>query len=329
MKAITPVISLVMLLLITVGIVGLSWVWFSGLFSSQTKKFISIPAGGGYCSGGDIKIYLLNNGNSPLTSSDIIVAQVDGVDVKGTPFFGDMKSGLVGWWKFDEGSGSVASDSSGSGNTGNLINMEPADWVSGKSKTALIFDGVNEYVDAAKISTSGDVSIMAWIYPTVYGASPSGDNQRIIHDYDGSSDLQIILDEASMFKWGSAKLGVGVGVSSRPSLNTWTHITATRSGLTYTIYYNGIQQTTSSVAPGDPSPTTQAFRIAADITGTGNNGNLNGRVDEVKVYSKSTGDFNIQPGSSGLVINYPGTEGRHSIRVATSSGATETTVTCS
>ena len=31
-------------------------------------------------------------------------------------------SGLVGYWKFDEGTGTVAADSSGTGNTGNLFN---------------------------------------------------------------------------------------------------------------------------------------------------------------------------------------------------------------
>jgi hypothetical protein len=30
-------------------------------------------------------------------------------------------SGLVGWWKFDEGSGTVAADSSGNGNDGTLV----------------------------------------------------------------------------------------------------------------------------------------------------------------------------------------------------------------
>ena len=35
---------------------------------------------------------------------------------------GSLTEGLVGWWKFDEGSGTVAYDSSGNGNNGNLTN---------------------------------------------------------------------------------------------------------------------------------------------------------------------------------------------------------------
>ena len=40
--------------------------------------------------------------------------------------------GLVGWWKFDEGSGVVAYDSSGNGYNGSLSGAPP--WVSGKLK---------------------------------------------------------------------------------------------------------------------------------------------------------------------------------------------------
>ena len=41
------------------------------------------------------------------------------------------------------------------------------------------------------------------------------------------------------------------------------------------------------------------------------------------------GGVNIQPRQSGLVINYPGMEGRHTIRVGTSSTVAENTVVCS
>ena len=46
-------------------------------------------------------------------------------------------SGLVGWWKFDEGNGTVAYDSSGNGNDGNLTNGPI--WTDGKIGGALLF----------------------------------------------------------------------------------------------------------------------------------------------------------------------------------------------
>ncbi|MBI4168221.1 MAG: hypothetical protein HY515_04670 [Candidatus Aenigmarchaeota archaeon] len=80
-KGITPVIALVMLMLITVGMVGIAYSWFSGLLSTQTEKGISIPPGGAYCAGGKVNVLIQNNGaTSNLAQGDIIIAQVDGTD---------------------------------------------------------------------------------------------------------------------------------------------------------------------------------------------------------------------------------------------------------
>ncbi|MBN1672791.1 MAG: CotH kinase family protein, partial [Kiritimatiellae bacterium] len=52
--------------------------------------------------------------------------------------------GLVARWAFDEGSGTVADDSSGHGYNGTLVGGPK--WTSGKYGTALDFDGVDDYV---------------------------------------------------------------------------------------------------------------------------------------------------------------------------------------
>ena len=53
-------------------------------------------------------------------------------------------NGLLAYWKFDEGSGTMAADSSGNGYIGTLYGG-PA-WVVGKRENALSFDGVDDYV---------------------------------------------------------------------------------------------------------------------------------------------------------------------------------------
>jgi len=81
MKGITPVIALVMLMLITVGMVGIAYAWFSGLLITQTEKGISIPPGGAFCSGSKISVLIQNNGaTSTLSETDVIIAQIDGTD---------------------------------------------------------------------------------------------------------------------------------------------------------------------------------------------------------------------------------------------------------
>ncbi len=82
-KGITPVIALVMLMLITVGMVGIAYTWFSGLLTTQTEKGITIPPGGAYCTSGKISVLIQNNGatSSLVTDTDVIIVQVDGTDV--------------------------------------------------------------------------------------------------------------------------------------------------------------------------------------------------------------------------------------------------------
>ena len=78
------------------------------------------------------------------------------------------EEGLIGYWKFDEGTGDVANDSSGNKNDGKIVRSP--EWVSGNFGKALKFDsGKTQKVEIAdsdsfaKIVTA--VTIEAWINP--------------------------------------------------------------------------------------------------------------------------------------------------------------------
>lgn len=73
--------------------------------------------------------------------------------------------GLVGWWRFDEGEGNIAKDSSGNGNDGTIYG---ATWIDGKYDKALNFDGVNDYAsvpDSASCDVGSEITMAAWLYP--------------------------------------------------------------------------------------------------------------------------------------------------------------------
>src|SRR5450759_5412343 len=91
--------------------------------------------------------------------------------------------GLVGYWKFDEGTGTNATDSSGMGNNGTLTNGPT--WTTGKVGGALSFDGTDDYVnvpDNPSLDMSGNLTIEFWHKWNVfkdYGASVGkGDDGR-------------------------------------------------------------------------------------------------------------------------------------------------------
>jgi len=77
---------------------------------------------------------------------------------------------LVGYWRFDGGSGTVAADSSGNNNDGTF--QGSPQWVPGRIETALEFDG-DDWVDCGDILDITDtLTIACWVNP----AGLDGDN---------------------------------------------------------------------------------------------------------------------------------------------------------
>jgi hypothetical protein len=108
---------------------------------------------------------------------------------------GNARAGLVGYWKLDEGSGTIASDSSGNGHDG-TIEGDPQ-WVAGMYGQALDFDGTDDYVDIGLgagdyFSTlNSGLTVAAWInrassstHDVIFGAgrnpvgTAAGDNNN-------------------------------------------------------------------------------------------------------------------------------------------------------
>ena len=116
--------------------------------------------------------------NATLNITDANATQHDGnYSVVVSNDFGSLESGvktfsvlnsemdgLIGWWKFDEANGTVAHDSSGNGNDGNLTNGPT--WVSGKIGGALSFDGLDDKVVLTDQSypTGNNASLSFWAY---------------------------------------------------------------------------------------------------------------------------------------------------------------------
>ncbi len=72
-------------------------------------------------------------------------------------------TGYAGWWRFDEGNGNIAVDSSTNKNNGTLQGDDGLpQWVAGRERTALEFDGIDDYVEVPEndsINTFTQLSI--------------------------------------------------------------------------------------------------------------------------------------------------------------------------
>lgn len=98
--------------------------------------------------------------NESMQSTQVSITTLDAPPV--------TQNGLVAYWKFDEGSGTTAGDSSGNGNDGTLTGTPGPEWTTGKIGGALSFDGTDDLVDVADeitldIPTSNGFTVGAWI----------------------------------------------------------------------------------------------------------------------------------------------------------------------
>ena len=153
---------------------------------------------------------------------------------------------LVGYWKFDEGSGTTAYDSSGNGNDGTLIGG--AQWVEGQFGGALEFNGSNARVDAPFIPLdSRSFTITMWVNPVLYT------DQQIVFSQDSGGtnvDMHFRLNGNGSVRMGfyNNDLDTPGGIIED---NNWYHITFWYDfeNQTRRVYINGVQEAEDNGAP--------------------------------------------------------------------------------
>ena len=113
-----------------------------------------------------------------------------------------LPEGLVGYWKLDEGSGTLASDSSGVGNDG--IVMGGSEWVDGHMGYALELNGGTQLVEIPSSSEilfeGGNMTMMTWIKFTETGLTKQ--YQKILSkkaDFNTTTGYSLAIDMKSSF----------------------------------------------------------------------------------------------------------------------------------
>jgi hypothetical protein len=199
------------------------------------------------------------------------------------PFTRDR--GLVGFWRFEEGTGTTTADSSGNANTGTLLHgptwQPPANCKQGR---CLRFDGVDDNVNVGNASilssSRNETTVMAWF--RLNGWSPSW--EFVTHGGAGGTAFGVDLG-----KHFRVAMSIGGTRHHLPSLNrgtllgTWYHIASTYSATTRTVkfYVDGVAMG-SDVIPGGSLETGGNTIIAA-----GEGFFVNGFIDEVRIYNRA------------------------------------------
>ena len=213
-----------------------------------------------------------------LTANDSLLATSDDIQVIVNPASGGgggSSSGAVAYWSFDDASGTIASDSSGNGNNGTLINGPV--WTAGKFGGALTLDGINDYVNVgnpASLRIVGNLSICGWVYPKRGGfimAKSNGGNRDYGIYYSSSNNLQFAYSNLFI---NSLPLTV--------PLNTWTHFCVVANGQNVSFTINN-----ASVVKSNAIIVNNNRTLVFGKDGSSDNYRFNGTLDEIRIFNRA------------------------------------------
>jgi hypothetical protein len=233
---------------------------------------------------------------------------------------------VVGLWRFDEGSGTNVSDSSGLGNNGTLQGSggQLPTWTNGQAGFGYALLFTNDGVNYTGVAIPGSGSLMigqtptnAWTI-TVWAYESSGGTSNFISTYG----RLVVIDDGiaqqlesgaqgddEFYTWamttGAWQFGWGKGDSVSPLLDQWVHWAVVYDGITnITLYRNGNQGPNGGVASNMVSaslsyPGYQGSIIIGTETNELADRNWNGMLDDVAVFAGALTEAEVQTVMSG------------------------------
>jgi hypothetical protein len=216
-------------------------------------------------------------------------------------FIPSPHSGLVGYWSFDEGTGTIAYDLSGYGNNGTLNNFnftETSGWTTGKIGKALIFDGVDDWVrvsNTPSLDINKNVSVFAWV-----NRSRIVDWERILgkYYYSGGNTGSWELDLGQgylrcLFNINGTWIYTNAPDGTNNATSTWYFVGCVYDGSKLYNYVNGELKATS-IASGNITTTTYPLAIGTTSNGTDIQNVIQGIIDELRIYNRALSDSEIK-----------------------------------
>ncbi len=205
---------------------------------------------------------------------------------------------LLGWWSFDEGSGTIAADGSGNANDGTL-NGDPV-WVPGVYGTALQFDGQNAYVGTGKSLLNGltGFTMAGWV---------SAGNTGVYSSLFGQNDLiEFGFTTESGGQLGTWMAGNGwafVGANYGFTYPSWHHLVLAGDETRIALYIDGQEQ--ASDEGGMSSGTSSYFFSIGGNVFNATGDWFQGEIDDVWLFGRALTAAEIQtlmkgPGGAGL-----------------------------
>ena len=196
--------------------------------------------------------------------------------------------GLVGYWNFDEGTGSTAYDFSGNNNDGKI---NGASWTTGIKRNALSFDGNNDYISVPNSASlnfhdTNKFTISLWVK-----RDEQSINEALISKGHTSPPIGYNIGLGSVE--GSVNAYIGDGndrhnlISNQQITSSqWHHIVTIWNGDTILMYIDGKLDNSNDFGNKDIKDDTKNLEIGKHYSKY-----YHGLLDEIRIYERVL-DFN-------------------------------------
>ena len=337
MKAVSPLLAAIMLVAITIVAASMVSGWTTSTFSGAERTVDNRSAGAIQCAGASISIdkaYVSAGSNGTAVLAVRNSGDVDGLRVISAQIFDrlgnnftanntvTLNRGDIGRLEFKfPALSSRVSDSSPYGNNGTCNDMGSACafTLSGKSGSAMTFDGVNDHVNVTNSNSinfgaSTDFTLSAWIKRDsktgqseniiLFKGTAEGNTKGYYISGRGAGDDRLRFG-ISNDTGGFAANNVQFDGNTQVAMGEWHHITVTadRDG-NATIYIDGIKESTRNISTvGNIDISSKNLVIGAVNPGTWR---FDGTIDDVKIWNRVLSDTEINLSMNGLEMNQTG-----------------------
>ncbi|MCK5594059.1 MAG: hypothetical protein KAI18_02335, partial [Candidatus Aenigmarchaeota archaeon] len=241
--------------------------------------------------------------NDSYINEDYTYINVTTTDTNNITAFIDWNNSLVGWWTFNEGLGTISSDSTDNSNDGTF------------KSSGLDFDGSNDHVITSATDDfdfgTGAFTVEAWINTSastdqaiVGKVSSSGTYGWYMRVKVTTGALNLVVADASTASQDSSNTAVNDG--------EWHHVSVVRTdATTLDFYIDGVLDKAGSLTSKDVDGT---YALAIGRPGEFSGDYFNGQIDEVRVYNDSlsaaeiarhyNGDFSQDPTSNLVLLQH-------------------------
>ncbi len=192
---------------------------------------------------------------------------------------------LVGYWSFDEGSGTVAGDLSGNGNDGVIVN---ATWTDGRRGKALDFDGSGDYVQIDSNSTlqideADGITITAWIKLRHPGNFSAVLTKTDVFNENSAEYAFYLSGSTRVLAYTSGVDGLNKSTDGTVPLDEWVFVAVSKESGSTKLWLNETLNDKGAVSIGDNSGSAPV-KIGSWTTSSGG---LDGLIDDVRIYSRA------------------------------------------